>query len=68
MNHGIETLYFFSASFKPSHNSSNKHLCESNPISNVPFGPLCPSLVPCPPAIVTAASFPFFIASIPIDS
>ena len=33
-----------------------------------PFGPGCPSLVPCPPAIVTTANLLYLIASIPFFS
>ena len=68
INHGIVTPYFFPSSFNESHKSSNNDLCESSPISNVPFGPSCPNLVPCPPAIVTAASFPSLIAFFPMLS
>ena len=66
INHGIVTPYLRPCSFKPSLSNSNNDLCDSSPISKVPFGPLCPSLVPCPPAIVTATNFLFLIASVPI--
>ena len=65
---GITTPYFSFALFKLSHNNSNKDLWDGNPISNVPFGPLCPNLVPCPPAIVTTANLFALIASIPFSS
>ena len=32
--------------FKKISNNSKSDLCDSNPISKVPFGPLCPNLVP----------------------
>ena len=67
INHGIVTPYFCPFSFIESHNSSNNDLCESNPMSYVPFGPSCPNLVPCPPAIVTTASCPSSIAFFPIS-
>ena len=65
---GITTPYFSFALFKLSHNNSNKDLWDGNPISNVPFGPLCPNLVPWPPAIVTTAYCPFFTTLLPNSS
>ena len=67
INHGIVTSYFFPCVFNESLNNSKSDLCESKPMSNVPLGPLCPSLVPCPPAIVTAANFPALIAFSPVS-
>ena len=65
---GISTPYLLLASFKVSQSISNIDLCVSNPKSYVPLGPVCPSLVPCPPAIVTTANFPALIFSVPIFS
>ena len=39
-------FFLFLASFNVSVRISNIDLCVSNPKSYVPFGPLCPSLVP----------------------
>ena len=66
MYHGIITLYLLLASFRFSANISNKYFPLPYTSSlNVPFGPVCPSLVPCPPAIVTTAYCPFIIILYP---
>jgi len=40
-------------------------LCEGIPMSYIPLGSSEPSLVPCPPARISSATFPSFILSAP---
>ena len=66
MYHGKVIPYFLLALSRFSANIWNKYLGSGKTsIKNVPLGPLCPSLVPWPPAIVTTAYWLFFITFSP---